>query len=47
MSVWERLLGLVAAAAYALRRNKMGFVRMQVGVVLLITPTVPGRWTCV
>ena len=35
MSVLERLLGLVAAAAYALRRSKVGFVRLQVGAALL------------
>ena len=35
MSVLECVLGLVAASAYVLRRSKMGFVRLQIGVVML------------
>ena len=35
MPVWQRLLGLSAAAAYVLRRSKMGFLRLQVGAALL------------
>ena len=35
MPVWQRLLGLSAAAAYVLRRSKMGFLCLQVGAALL------------
>ena len=35
MSILERFLGLIFAPAYALRRSKLGFLRLHIGAMLL------------
>jgi len=35
LSILDRLLGLISAPAYALRRSKIGFLRLHIGAMLL------------